>query len=122
MALPTASVLPDGLIEELREISEIEGEITLSEEAREIYEEFYYSVEESKKRQSEIYGSFQTRLFTLIVKTAILYCVMRKDTTITKEDMEYAIGLKLILEKYLYSVYDKLIKLRIKTRRRLTER
>ncbi len=75
MALPTASVLPDGLIEELREISEIEGEITLSEEAREIYEEFYYSVEESKKRQSEIYGSFQTRLFTLIVKTAILYCV-----------------------------------------------
>ncbi len=110
IALPTASVLPDELIEELREISEIEGEITLSEEAREIYEEFYHSTDESKKRQSEIYGSFQTRLFTLVIKTAIIYCAMRRDTVISKEDMEYAIGLKLILEKYLYSVYDRLVK------------
>ncbi len=60
-----------------------------------------------------VLGNFNSVLTTI---------VMRKDTTITKEDMEYAIGLKLILEKYLYSVYDKLIKLRIKTRRRLTER
>ena len=35
---------------------------------------------------------------------------MRKDKVIGKEDIEYAIGLKLILEKHLYSVYDKLIK------------
>ena len=40
----------------------------------------------------------------------MIYCVMRKDKVIGKEDMEYAIQLKLILEKYLYSVYDKLIK------------
>jgi hypothetical protein len=35
---------------------------------------------------------------------------MRKDTTIIKEDIDYAIELKLMLEKYLYAVYDKLIK------------
>ena len=110
IALPTASIFPDELIEELRGISEIEGEIKLSEEARKIYKEFYLSEAESKKRQSEIYGSFQTRLFTLIIKTAIIYCVMRKDKIIEKEDMEYAIQLKLILEKHLYTVYDKLIK------------
>ena len=110
IALPTASIFPDELIEELRGISGIEGEIKLSEEARKIYKEFYLSEAESKKRQSEIYGSFQTRLFTLIIKTAIIYCVMRKDKIIEKEDIEYAIGLKLIMEKHLYSVYDKLIK------------
>ena len=110
IALPTAFIPPEGLAEELKEISNIEGEIKLSEEAREIYEEFYFSEAESKKRQSEIYGSFQTRLFTLIIKTAIIYCVMRKDKIIEKEDIEYAIGFKLIMEKHLYSVYDKLIK------------
>ena len=110
IALPTASIFPDELIEELRGISEIEGEIKLSEGARKIYKEFYLSEAESKKRQSEIYGSFQTRLFTLIIKTAIIYCVMRKDKIIEKEDIEYAIGFKLIMEKHLYSVYDKLIK------------
>ncbi|MCL4497237.1 MAG: hypothetical protein M1467_03905 [Deltaproteobacteria bacterium] len=60
--------------------------------------------------QSETYGSFQTRLFTLIIKIAIIYAVMRRDNIIEKEDIEYAIQLKLILEKHLYSVYDKLIK------------
>ena len=49
IALPTASIFPDELIEELRGISEIEGEIKLSEEARKIYKEFYLSEAESKK-------------------------------------------------------------------------
>ena len=35
---------------------------------------------------------------------------MRRDNIIEKEDIKYAIQLKLILEKHLYSVYDKLIK------------
>ena len=110
IALPINPAPPENLFNELKNMSNTKGEIKLSEEAREIYEEFYYSTDESKKRQSEIYGSFQTRLFTLIIKTSIIYCVMRKDTIIRKEDIEYAIQLKLILERYLYSVYDKLIK------------
>ena len=110
IALPINPAPPENLFNELKNMSNTKGEIKLSEEAREIYEEFYYSADESKKRQSEIYGSFQTRLFTLIIKTSIIYCVMRKDTIIRKEDIEYAIQLKLILERYLYSVYDKLIK------------
>ena len=110
IALPTAFIPVESLVADLKEISNIEGEIELSEEARQIYEEFYYSEDESKKRQSETYGSFQTRLFTLIIKIAIIYCVMRRDNIIEKEDIKYAIQLKLILEKHLYSVYDKLIK------------
>ena len=110
IALPISNNPPNSLVEELKELLSIKGEIKLSEEAKQIYEEFYYDENESKKRQSEIYGSFHTRLFTLIIKIAMIYCVMRKDKVIGKEDMEYAIQLKLILEKYLYSVYDKLIK------------
>ena len=110
IALPTNSMLPNELLKELVNISQIENEIKLSQGAKEIYEEFYHSEAELKKRQSEIYGSFQTRLFTLIIKTAIIYCVMRCNTVISKEDMEYAINLKLILEKNLYAVYDKLVK------------
>jgi hypothetical protein len=110
IALPISNNPPNNLVEELGELLSVEGEIKLSEEAKQIYEEFYYSENESKKRQSEIYGSFHTRLFTLIIKIAMVYCVMRKDKIIGKEDMEYAMQLKLILEKYLYSVYDKLIK------------
>ena len=110
IALPISNNPPNSLVKELKELLSIKGEIKLSEEAKQIYEEFYYSENESKKRQSEIYGSFHTRLFTLVIKIAMIYCVMRKDKVIGKEDMEYAIRLKSILEKYLYSVYDKLIK------------
>ena len=110
IALPINPAPPENLFNELKNMFNIKGEIKLSEEAREIYEGFYHSEDESKKRRSEIYGSFQARFFTLIIKIAIIYCVMRKDKIIEKEDMEYAIQLKLILEKHLYSVYDKLIK------------
>ncbi len=110
IALPIASELPTGLIIKLKELIEIKGEIKLSQEAKERYEEFYYGESEIKKRQSEIYGSYHTRLYTIVIKVAMIYCVMRKDTTIIKEDIDYAIELKLILEKYLYAVYDKLIK------------
>ena len=110
IALPISNNPPNNLVEELGELLSVEGEIKLSDKAKQIYEEFYYSENESKKRQSEIYGSFHTRLFTLIIKIAMIYCVMRKDNIIDKKDMEYSIQLKLILEKYLYSVYDKLIK------------
>ena len=110
IALPISSELPTGLIAGLKELIEIKGEIKLSKEAKEGYEEFYYGEGETKKRQSEIYGSYHTRLYTIVIKVAMIYCVMRKDTTIIKEDIDYAIELKLILEKYLYAVYDKLIK------------
>ena len=40
----------------------------------------------------------------------MIYCVMRKDKTVNKEDIEYGISLKLFLEEYIYAVYDKLIK------------
>ena len=110
MALPTDSIPAENLINELREIAEIKGEMQLSAGAKETYENFYHSEDEQNKRQSEIYGSFQARFFTLIIKIAMIYAVMRRDTVIEKTDMEYAIQLKLILEKHLYSVYDKLIK------------
>ncbi len=110
MALPTDSIPAENLINELREIAEIEGEMQLSAGAREIYKDFYYSDREHEKRQSEIYGSFQARFFTLIIKIAMIYAAMRRDTVIEKTDMEYAIQLKLILERYIYAVYDKLIK------------
>ncbi|MHB1661116.1 MAG: DUF3987 domain-containing protein [bacterium] len=110
ITLPISQELPGGLITRLKELLNMEGEIKLAEEAKVRYEEFYYGDNETKKRQSEIYASYHTRLYTVIIKVAMLYCIMRKDDTIQKEDIEYGIALKLILEKYLYSVYDKLIK------------
>lgn len=110
IALPIAPELPDGIIKRLEEFLNIKGEIKLSEEAKKRYEEFYYGEGETKKRQSEIYASYHTRLYTFVIKVAMIYCVMRKDKTVNKEDIEYGISLKLFLEEYLYAVYDKLIK------------
>ena len=59
IALPTAFIPPEGLDKELKEISSIKGEIELSEEAREIYEEFYFSEAESKKGSSRYTAVFR---------------------------------------------------------------
>jgi hypothetical protein len=115
IALPVKSItsinddIIDNLYSMLSEISGISGEIVLSKDAIQAYESFYYSDEEFKKRQSEVYGSFHTRLYTFVIKLSMLYCAMRMDKTISKEDIEYGIKAKLLVETQLYSVFDRLL-------------
>lgn len=86
------------------------GEMRLSIEARDIYDDFFHSDAEFEKRQSEIYGSYQQRLFTLIMKIAMIYAAMRGYQIITGDDIKYAIKAKLFFEKNLYESYDSLVK------------
>ena len=109
IALPTAAVPTDSLLEKLKELAENSGEIKLSVGAVEIYNSFFYSAAETEKRKSETYGSYQTRLYTGIIKNSMLYAVLRGGQVIEKPDMANAIELKLIFEKNLFEVYERLI-------------
>jgi len=112
IALPIANVdksqILNNLTSKLEEIMQVSGEITLSTDASKYYESFFHSDAEFKKRQSEQFGSYQTRFYTIIIKLAMLYCIMRKDTIISKEDIAYGIKAKLLIEAQLFGVFDRL--------------
>lgn len=95
------SKLRDDLINDLKHISTLTGEITLDAKAKKLWNKVY---EEHNKRgtiDSDASANFKSRISSHIIKTAITTCISASDNKqITEDDLRRAI-------KYVEEVRDK---------------
>jgi hypothetical protein len=87
------SKLRDDLINDLKHISTLSGELTFDKEAKDLWEQTYEAHNTGGITDSDASTNFKSRISSHIVKTAITTSVSKSDDlTITRDNLERAIA------------------------------
>lgn len=87
------SKLKDQLVNDLKHISQLSGEITVADDAKKLWEQTYKLHNVKGVIDSDASTNFKSRISSHIVKTAITICLAESDNlTVTRNQLERAIG------------------------------
>lgn len=91
---PDDEIKREKLVEMLSEINNMHGEMTLTKEAKEFYEEWYKTFEQSRRDDTSIVSPFYPRLTEYAKKFAMLSAIDRaRSFVILKEDIQFGCAL-----------------------------
>jgi hypothetical protein len=99
--VPTQQIsqLKDDLINDLKHITTLQGELSVSKEAAKLWEETYREHNKRGVIDSDASTNFKSRISSHIIKTAITTCISESDTLIITRDqlrraIEYVEGIR----------------------------
>jgi len=87
------SLLRDNLINDLKHISNLQGELTVNNDAAKLWEKVYEDHNKRGDNDSDASQNFKSRISSHIIKTAITTSLSESDSlTITRDHLQRAIG------------------------------
>lgn len=87
------SKLKDDLINDLKHISNLQGELTIDDQAAKLWEKVYEAHNRRRDNDSDASQNFKSRISSHIIKTAITTSISESDSfTITRDHLQRAIS------------------------------